>query len=157
MRRSDPVVLATSVAVTASVAAAGALATSTGAWYESLRKPGWNPPKEVFGPVWTVLYASQAVSAWLMWRADPGTSTRPMGLFGAQLLLNGAWSFVFFRFHRLGLAVIEVAVLWMAIALTITTAFRRSRIAGLLLAPYLAWVTFAAALTTQIWRLNRGS
>ena len=124
-----------------------------GPWYEGLRKPPGTPPDQVFAPVWTLLYAALAVAGWLVWRAA-GWS-RALALWGAQLALNGAWSWLFFGLQRPGLALAEIFVLWAAVAATLA-AFRRIRpAAGWLLAPYLAWAGFAVWLNAGIWLLNR--
>lgn len=128
-------------------------------WYRTLRRPSWNPPDAVFGPVWTTLYGLMGVSLVQVVRARrPSTAaTRrvALGLFATQLALNGAWSWIFFSRHAIGLALADILVLWLAIVATIA-AFGavRPTAAGLLL-PYLAWVTFATVLTAWIWRHNR--
>ena len=135
----------------------GGLATAPqiDGWYASLTKPAWNPPSWVFGPVWTALYAMMAVAAWRVWRPGGFAAARtPLSLFLIQLALNALWSWVFFAWHRIGWAVVEIAALWLAIAATLAAFFRRDAAAGWLLVPYLAWVTFAAALTFTLWRLN---
>ncbi len=124
-------------------------------WYATLAKPSWNPPDRVFGPVWTVLYLAMAVAAWLVWRQRGGTDARrPLTLFGLQLALNVLWSCLFFGLKSPGLAFVEVLVLWAAIAASMVSFWFRSKTAGLLMLPYLAWVTFAAALNFTIWRMN---
>jgi tryptophan-rich sensory protein len=129
-----------------------------GAWYAALDKPAWNPPSWVFAPVWTVLYALMAVAGWLVWRArEPvGTSGPALGAFALQLVLNGAWSWLFFGLHLPGLAFAEIVALWMAILLTVVLFWRVRPLAGALLLPYLAWVAFAAVLNLALWRLNAG-
>lgn len=136
-------------------AAAGGLATDTGAWFDALRKPPWNPPNWVFSPVWTTLYALMAVAAWLVWkRRGFGAASTALALFLVQLALNVAWSFLFFAAQSPGLAFAEIVVLWAAILATVVAFWRIRPLAGALLLPYLAWVTFAAALNFAIWRLN---
>jgi tryptophan-rich sensory protein len=126
-----------------------------GEWYASLKKPAWNPPGWVFGPVWTALYTMMAVAAWLVWtRGGFAAQRRPLGLFLVQLALNAAWTPLFFGWHRPGLAFAEILLLWVAIAATILAFRPVSRAAGWLLAPYLAWVSFAAVLNFTLWRLN---
>lgn len=124
-------------------------------WYELLKKPPFNPPSWVFGPVWTILYVLMAVSAWLVWeRADRKAVKIPLYFFFVQLLLNGTWSLLFFGMGRPDLAFAEILVLWVFI-LTVTVMFYRVQpAAGLLLIPYLAWVSFAVILNGFIWRLN---
>ena len=126
-----------------------------GEWYASLAKPGWNPPAAVFGPVWTVLYLSMGIAAWMVWR-KAGFAGAPvaLGLFLFQLVLNALWSYLFFGAHRADLALLEIAVLWLAILATTIAFWRISAPAGALLLPYLGWVGFAAALNWQLWRLN---
>jgi len=124
-------------------------------WYETLEKPSWQPPAWVFGPVWTMLYLLMAIAAWLVWRSAGARSAAvPLSLFAVQLVLNVAWSWTFFYLQRPGWAVLELIVLWVAIALTTLAFFRRSPVAGGLMLPYLAWVTFAGVLNFTIWRLN---
>ena len=123
-----------------------------GAWYASLNKPAWNPPAWVFGPAWTLLYTLMAVAAWLVWKQDGWR--RPLLLYFIQLVLNAAWTPIFFGAHQLGWAMIEMLALWTSILLTMLTFRRISRPAGWLFAPYLTWVTFAAALNFALWHLN---
>lgn len=131
------------------------MATDTGPWYDALRKPPFQPPKWVFGPVWTVLYAAMAVAAWRVWRRAGWDGARgPLTLFLVQLALNVAWSWLFFAWRRPDLASVEIVVLWLAILATLLAFLRVDRAAAWLLAPYLAWVTFATALTIALWRLN---
>jgi tryptophan-rich sensory protein len=130
-------------------------ASSVGTWYPALNKPSWNPPKSIFAPVWTLLYVTMAVSAWLVWRRretdDVGLA---MLLFGLQLALNAGWSMVFFGLRQPGVAALEIALLWLSIAATLWAFARVSKMAAWLLVPYLGWVSFAAALNFAIWRLN---
>lgn len=124
-------------------------------WYRTLDKPDWNPPDRVFGPVWTTLYALMGIGLVLVRRhATTGATSGAQAVFGLQLALNLAWSFVFFgaRSVRGGLAVI--AVLWAAILVTILAFWRVDRRAALLLMPYLGWVTFASILNAEIVRRN---
>lgn len=126
-----------------------------GEWYGSLRKPSWNPPGWLFGPVWSTLYTLMAVAAWLVWkRGGFAAQAKPLGLFLAQLVLNAAWTPLFFGLHWMGLAFAEIIVLWLAIAATIAAFWSVSRVAAWLLAPYLAWVGFAAVLNGTLWWLN---
>lgn len=136
---------------------APALGAFTGpdGWYASLHKPSWNPPGWVFGPVWTLLYTMMAVAAWLVWRRGGLRQQRwPLSLFLAQLVLNAAWTPLFFGLHRPGLALVDIVLLWLALVATITAFRRVHRGAGWLLVPYLAWVSFAAVLNFVLWRMN---
>ncbi len=124
-------------------------------WYATLAKPAWNPPDWVFGPVWSALYFCMAIAAWLVWRQGGlVAAATPLAWFTTQLVLNLCWSCLFFGLQEPGVAFFEVLLLWAAIAVTMVAFWRRSAIAGLLLAPYLAWVTFASVLNCVIWRLN---
>lgn len=125
-------------------------------WYAALVKPAWNPPGWVFAPVWTTLYAAMAVAAWLVWRRGGwGRQRRPLTWFVVQLVLNALWTPLFFGFHRIGWALLEIVVLWCAIVGTLIAFARTSRVAAGLLVPYLAWVTFAAFLTFTLFKLNQ--
>ena len=135
---------------------AGAMASVDAAsFYAQLSKPSWAPPAGVFGPVWSALYALMGVAAWLVWRA-PGGKRGALGLFGAQLVANALWSWLFFGWHRGALAAVEVLVLLALIVATVVSFWRVSRLAALLLIPYLVWVSFASALTWAVWRSNPG-
>lgn len=145
------------VALCLGVAAASGLATVEGTrtWYPTIAKPSWTPPSWLFGPVWTALYLAMGVAAWRVWRIGGFRSARAaLGLFLAQLAVNGLWSPVFFAWHRIGLAVIVIGVLCLLIVATIVAFRRHDRAAALLLLPYLAWVSFASCLNFAIWRLN---
>jgi len=127
-----------------------------GAWYQQLDKPRWRPPDWLFAPVWTVLYVSIGLSGWLVLiEAGIAGAALPLGVYAVQLLLNAAWTPIFFGLHRPGLAVVEIVLLWAAILATIIVFHPGNAVAALLLAPYLAWVSFAAALNMSIWRRNR--
>jgi tryptophan-rich sensory protein len=121
-------------------------------WYPTLNKPSFNPPPWIFAPVWTTLYIMMAVAAWLVWMK--GHSRTALNLFFVQLALNFAWSFLFFGAKSPGFALIEIVALWLAILLTLMSFWKRSNIAGWLLVPYLAWVSFAGVLNASIWWLN---
>jgi tryptophan-rich sensory protein len=135
-------------------AAVGAL-FRPGEWYASLAKPSFTPPGWIFGPVWTALYASIGVAGLLAWNAAPaGARLVPFTVFGAQLVLNAAWSWLFFGLHRPDLALIDIVALWSLIVATAILFFRIRPLAGGILAPYLLWVSFATVLNAAIWRLN---
>jgi tryptophan-rich sensory protein len=126
-----------------------------GEWYRQIAKPSWTPPGWVFGPVWTFLYLAMATAAWLVWRKFGWPNARPaMIAYAVQLFFNGLWSWFFFGRQEIGLALIDIVLLWLAILLTTILFFRRVRLAGWLFMPYLLWVSFATALNFQIWRLN---
>jgi tryptophan-rich sensory protein len=126
-----------------------------GEWYSQLLKPPWTPPNWIFGPVWSILYALMAISAWLVWkRAGFSGALLPLVFFIVQLILNAIWSWVFFGLQNPGLAFAEIILLWLAIIVTLVAFWKEISIAGVLLIPYLAWVSFAAALNFSIWRIN---
>jgi translocator protein len=124
-----------------------------GAWYAALDKPSWTPPGWLFGPVWSVLYLMIAIAGWLAWQKREVTKM-PVIFWGAQLLLNALWSYIFFGLHQPGIAFVEIMVLLAAILGFIGAAWPVSRAAALLFLPYAAWVAFAAVLNFSIWRLN---
>jgi len=137
-----------------SVAATGSLFPPDD-WYASLTRPGYAPPNWLFGPVWTMLYLMIAIAGWLVWKSSPADSKRlALTAFGVQLLLNAAWSALFFGLHQPGWAFFEICLLWTAILTTILLFRRHSTAAAVLLMPYLAWVSFAAVLNYGFWSLN---
>jgi translocator protein len=144
------------LALCALAGAVGAIASRDAAdFYAQLIKPPWAPPARVFGPVWTVLYASMAVAAWLVWRERGWARARgALGLFVVQLAVNAAWSWLFFAWHRGALAFADIVLLLVLLVATLVAFARVRRIAAWLLVPYLAWVCFAAALNWSVWRLN---
>ncbi len=126
-----------------------------GSWYEHLAKPSWRPPNWLFAPVWTVLYLAIAVSGWMIWRkAGLAGAALPLSIYLLQLMLNLAWTPIFFGLHRPGAAFAEIVLLWVSIAATIVLFYPLDALSALLLVPYLAWVSFAATLNFAIWRLN---
>src|SRR5579875_1357095 len=141
------------------VAGIGGIVTSRSLrWYSRLERPSWTPPDAAFAPVWSVMYAAQAVSAWLVWRADDdrdSVDVPAMVSYSTQLALNFAWTLLFFGLRRPGLALVDIAVLWLAIVVPVREFGRRHRFAAALLLPYLAWVAYAAALNAAIWWRNR--
>jgi translocator protein len=139
--------------------AGGAItATSVGGWYQGLAKPGFNPPDWIFGPVWTLLYALIALAGWRIWRLRgwraQGGIEPALLVWALQLALNLCWSFVFFGARMIGAALLEIVVLLAAIVVTLGLFARIERLAAWLLAPYAAWVAFAALLNAELWRLN---
>ena len=124
-------------------------------WYAGLSHPAIAPPNWVFAPVWTTLYVLMAVAAWRVWK-QTGFRAAEMTAYAVQLALNFAWNAIFFGLHRIGAALFEIAVLDLAVLATAVLFVRRDRLAGLLFAPYLAWVLLATALTHAFWRRNGG-
>ncbi|GAA4690416.1 tryptophan-rich sensory protein [Pseudonocardia yuanmonensis] len=142
------------VAAVVVVAVVGGLASAPASeQYAGFVRPSWAPPSWLFGPVWTVLYATIAVSGWLVWRRS-GLTAPAHVVYALQLLLNMAWTPLFFAAGLQGVAFAEIVLLWLSIVATIALFARHSRAAAWLLVPYLGWVTFAAALNYAIWTLS---
>jgi translocator protein len=139
------------VLIVAAAAATGSL-SAPDAWFNALQKPWFNPPTWVFPPVWSLLYIMIAVAGWRIYRMT-GMGFA-LGFWIAQLIVNAMWTPLFFGLHRIDLALADIVVLDVIVIATIFVFFRRDRIAGWLLIPYLAWISFATALTFAIWRLN---
>lgn len=139
----------------AAAAIGGVASANAGEFYQALARPAWAPPAWLFAPVWSVLYLLMGTAAWLVWRKQ-GFHGAGMALllFLIQLAVNALWTWLFFVWHRGALAFIEIVILWALILATIVAFWRVRPLAGILLLPYLAWVTFAAALTYATWRLN---
>jgi tryptophan-rich sensory protein len=125
-------------------------------WYASLAKPSFNPPNWLFAPVWTILFILMGISAFLVWQKGLKKKgvKKALGFFLAQLIFNVLWSFLFFKFHSPFLALLDIIFLWFLILLTIFKFFKINNTAGLLLIPYLLWVSFASILNYAIYRLN---
>lgn len=124
-------------------------------WYDSIQKPDWNPPAWVFGPVWTTLYTMMGVAVWLVWKNYGFTEAKAaLSVFIIQLFLNGLWSQIFFGLQEPGWALIEIILLLTTIILTTILFFKKNRVAGWLMIPYILWVSFATMLNGAIWWLN---
>jgi tryptophan-rich sensory protein len=139
------------------VAAAGATVTARAveAWYPRLDKPWFTPPDAVFGPVWTVLFALIAIAGFRVWRrVGFDAQERIWSVYSVQLVLNFGWSAIFFGLKQTDLALAEIAVLWVAILANLMLFRRVDHLAGWLLAPYLAWVSYAVLLNAAIVILN---
>lgn len=134
--------------------ALGALATDADL-YRALERPWWAPPGWLFAPVWLTLYTMMGIAAWLVWRTPAGRfRSTALTWFAVQLALNAAWTPVFFGARSVGGGLAVITLLWVAIAWTIVAFDRRSRLAALLLVPYLAWVSFATVLNATLWVIN---
>jgi benzodiazapine receptor len=157
-RVGDIVRLVVSIVVCQLAGGLGAIFTTPAipTWYASLNKPSFNPPNTVFFPVWTTLYTLMGIAAFLVWRKGLGERRvrLALGIFVIQLVLNTAWSIIFFGLYSLFGAVIAIVFLWIAILINIVTFWRISKPAGALLIPYICWVSFAAILNISIWMLN---
>ena len=113
-------------------------------WYATLNKPTFNPPNYLFGPVWTSLYVLMGISFFLIWNSSKVNKNKLISLYLFQLRLNFIWSFIFFKFHALGLAAIEIIILWLSILIMIIQFYKCNKWAGLINIPYLLWVSFAS-------------
>ncbi|TAA40137.1 TspO/MBR family protein [Pseudoxanthomonas winnipegensis] len=141
------------VFVAGTIGAAASVQAAT--FYATLAQPSWAPPAAVFGPVWSVLYVLMGIAAWLVWRRGGwAAQRRALTVFVAQLALNALWSWLFFGWHLGAAAMLDIVVLWVLIVVTVAMFWRARPLAGLLLLPYLAWVTFASALNYAVWQLN---
>lgn len=147
-----PVRAAAICGIAVALASLGGALAPPGTWYSALRHPPGTPPDAVFPVAWTLLYIAMAVAAWRVWRArGPG---RELGLFALQLGLNAAWMPVAFGMHALGWSLLLIALVWISVGATTITFWRADRLAGLLMAPYLAWLTYAAYLNAGLAWLN---
>lgn len=136
-------------------AVGGWASANAAGFYAQLVQPAWAPPAGLFGPVWTLLFALMGLAAWLVWRRHGfGAAGAALALYGAQLVANALWSWLFFAWHQGAWALVDIALLWVLIAATAWAFWRWHRPAALLLLPYLAWVGFAAALNFKLWQLN---
>lgn len=134
-----------------------AVFVDTGPWYDALNRPFWTPPSWVFGPVWTLLYLLMGIAAWRVWATHGFSDPRAriaLVLFLTHLIFNAAWTWLFFGLHRLTVAAIEIVILWSMIAVLVILFSKRDRIAGLLLLPYLLWVTYAVTLSIGFAIMN---
>jgi benzodiazapine receptor len=157
MKKYAVLVIFISVCLMAGGIGSFATARSVSEWYPLLVKPSWNPPAWLFGPVWTLLYILMGIAAWRVWRAAGGflNARSALAIFFLQLVLNAAWSWIFFGLRMPGPALFELALLWIAIVAAIKAFAQVDMIAAWLMSPYIAWVTFAGALNYAIWILNR--
>lgn len=137
------------------VPSAMAVFVETGAWYDQLNKPAWTPPSWIFAPVWTVLYALMGIAAWRVWLRNGFAGARlELTLFLIHLLFNAAWTPLFFGLHLLTISAVEIVLLWAMILALLILFWRRDRIAGVLLIPYLLWVTYATTLNIGFAVMN---
>ena len=125
-------------------------------WYATLNRPSFNPPNWIFVPVWTSLYILMGISFFLIWKQEASkVRNRAILIFLLQLLLNFAWSFIFFFFNLIGLALVEIILLWISIVMMLVVFYKIKPIASYINIPYLLWVTFATVLNASYYFLNR--
>ena len=132
----------------------GVLSSPDSPWFRALEKPAFYPPEIAFPVVWTLLFTLMGVSLWLVWRSDAAGRRLALGLFALQMAFNVAWTPAFFALEELLLGLLVIVALWVLVVATIVAFDRVDRRAAALLVPYLAWVTFAAVLNFELWRLN---
>lgn len=153
-----PLAFIINIAVPLAIGAVGAFftASSVKTWYVTLTKPSFNPPDQLFAPVWTFLYILIGIAAYLVWqkRHTIVNFPRTIAIYLIQLLLNLLWSFVFFYAHQLGVAVFESLALLIAVIINALVFYKIDKTAGLLFIPYILWVGFATVLTYNIFILN---
>ena len=126
-----------------------------GEWYLSLKRPSWTPPSWAFPVVWTILYIMIAISGWMVWERAGWSAA--IAVWGLQLVMNAAWSWLFFGRRRMDLAMIDVSLLFAAVVGYIVLAWPISQTAAYLFMPYALWVATAATLNYSVWQLNRDS
>jgi translocator protein len=135
-------------------AISGIASTRAPEFYQALIRPSWAPPAALFGPVWSVLYLLMGLASWLVWREGSKNTRGALRLYLVQLVLNSLWSWLFFAWHQGRWAFFEIVVLWVMILATVVAFWRIRPLAGVLLVPYLLWVSFATALAYTVWMLN---
>ena len=135
------------------VGLAGSLFMANFEWYSALVKPSFFPPNWLFGPVWITLYALMGASLYLVWSSRGKSKERAFAVFGLQLFLNGVWSPLFFGYRLLALSLLDIVLLWIAIAFTVWVFWHYSKLASGLLMPYLVWVSIATLLNYTVFML----
>lgn len=149
------------IAIPLCIGAIGGFATASeiGSWYSTLRKPSFNPPSWLFGPVWSTLYVLMGIASYLVWqkREEAPSYSLAAGIYITQLLFNLGWTFIFFKLHEPGIAFAEIISLLVLTIINAALFYRISKWAGLLFVPYILWVSFATILNYSIWALNSGS
>jgi translocator protein len=157
MEKSNILKLVVSIVLTLGIGSLGAIFTTSEipTWYAGLQKPSFNPPKYLFGPVWSLLYLLMGISFYLIWK-QPASSIKSIAitLFIIQFVLNFCWSIIFFKYHQIGWALVEIITMWVFILLTIIWFAKLHKSAAWLLVPYISWVSFATLLNFALWRLN---
>ena len=125
-------------------------------WYATLKKPFFNPPNWIFSPVWISLFILMGISLFFVWRRPNHPKFKMAFIFFfVQLILNILWSVAFFGIRSPLLGLMDIVLLWIAILFTILNFLKVSKFAGVLLFPYLIWVSFATLLNFSLWILNR--
>jgi len=157
MNRTQVTKLLVSIILPLSLGAIAGMFTSQSVpeWYATLNRPSFNPPNWIFGPVWTILYILMGISLFLIWKQNVSKErNRAILVFLIQLLLNFGWSFIFFYFNKIGLALVEIILLWINIVIMLVLFYRIKPMAAYINIPYLLWVTFATLLNVSFYFLN---
>lgn len=150
-----PLIISIALAQLAGLIGSLFTAPNIATWYVTLVKPGFTPPGWLFGPVWLTLYTLMGIAAYLIWRQRRHEAARfSLWLYGVHLLINAFWSVIFFGLHDIAMAVLVIVALWVMIAILVVLFGRQNKIAGYLLWPYLAWVSYAAVLNAALWIFN---
>lgn len=154
----NPIAFIINIAIPLAIGAMGAFftASSVKTWYVTLAKPSFNPPNQIFAPVWTSLYIIIGISAYLVWQKRQSILHLPrtIGIYLIQLVLNLMWSFIFFYAHQIGVALFEIIALLIVTIINAIVFYSISKTAGLLFIPYILWISFATVLTYNIFILN---
>ncbi len=157
MKKSDIIKLVISILIPLALGAVAGRFTAQAVpdWYASLNRPSYNPPNWVFGPVWTILYILLGISLYLIWKQFPSKErNNALRIFSLQMFLNFIWSFVFFYFNQIGLALVVIIGLWLSIVFMLISFYKLKPLAAYLNIPYLIWVTFASVLNAAYFILN---
>lgn len=158
MNKKEVIKLLVSIVLPLSLGAIAGMFTSqsVSGWYETLNRPSFNPPNWIFGPVWTTLYILMGISLYLIWKQDVSKErNRAILVFLVQLILNFCWSFIFFYFNLIGIALLEIILLWINILIMLVLFYRIRPLAAYINIPYFIWVTFATILNASYYFLNR--
>lgn len=154
--RRDALILSVAFVISFATAGIGGALTDLGPWYQALKQPDWKPPDAAFGVIWSTIFTLGAFSGWLAWRQAPLLRERlvVLAVFLINLYLNVLWSWLFFVQHRPDWSLVELYFLWASIVAMMVVSWRHSRLAAVLLVPYLAWVTTAGFLNQANIQLN---
>jgi tryptophan-rich sensory protein len=157
MKKSDIIKLVISILIPLALGAIAGRFTAQAVpdWFASLNRPSFSPPNWIFGPVWTVLYILLGISLFLIWKQIPSKErNNALWIFSVQMFLNFIWSFVFFYFNQIGLALVVIISLWFSIMFMLISFYKIKPLAAYLNMPYLLWVTFASILNAGYFILN---
>ncbi len=157
MKKSDIIKLVISILIPLALGAIAGRFTAQAVpeWFASLNRPSFSPPNWIFGPVWTILYILLGISLFLIWKQIPSkVRNKALWIFSVQMFLNFIWSFLFFYFNQIGLALIVIIGLWLSITVMLVSFYKIKPLAAYLNVPYLLWITFASVLNAGYYFLN---